>query len=116
LLLIAGAICLSGCVTKSTSESLRDQIFPCWAFDAGVPHPERYTVVVRVDFRRDGSVSQAKIMEADRLSDPVFATVAQSALRSVENPSCVPVRFQNGRYLPQVDFVFDLEKAINGDY
>jgi hypothetical protein len=36
------------------------------------------------------------------------------ALRAVADPSCQPIRFPNGVYVPQVDVIFDLEKAING--
>jgi len=37
-------------------------------------------------------------------------------LRAVENPRCQPLHFPSGKYWPTMDFVFDLEKAINGGY
>jgi len=85
-------------------------------FDPSIQHPENYMVRVRIQVRPDGSIAHAEIGDPSRLQDPVYRSVADAALRAVENPRCQPLHFPSGKYWPTMDFVFDLEKAINGGY
>jgi len=103
-------------MTASDNDAIRTQLIPCWAFDAGVPNPENYTVVVRINVREDGAVTGAQVEDMSRMGDPTYRSVAESALRAVENPACVPLKLPQGKYWPQMDIVFDLAKAINGGY
>jgi hypothetical protein len=98
-------------------DAIREQIIPCWNFDAGVEHPERYTVRLHVMFAPDGSVSHVEVEDAERVKqDAAFASVVESARRAVLDPSCQPIKFPPGHYIPAATIVFDLEKAINGGY
>jgi hypothetical protein len=103
-------------MTQSDNDAIRTQLIPCWAFDPGVPNPENYTVVVRISVQPDGTVSGAEIEDKSRMGDPTYWAVANSALRAVKNPQCVPLRLPQGKYWPQMDIVFDLSKAVNGGY
>jgi TonB family protein len=103
-------------MTASENDAIRTQLIPCWSFDPGVPNPENYTVVVRISVREDGVVTAAQVLDTSRLGDPTYRAVAETALRAVQNPSCVPLKLPQGKYWPQMDVVFDLAKAINGGY
>jgi hypothetical protein len=103
-------------MTASENDAIRTQLIPCWAFDAGVPNPENYTVVVRISVDPSGAVTAAQVEDMSRMGDPTYRSVAESAVRAVENPACVPLKLPQGKYWPQMDIVFDLAKAINGGY
>lgn len=103
-------------VTEQDNKTIAEQLIPCWNFDAGVEHPENYTVIIRINLREDGTITQAQIVDTGHLDDPTYRDVAGSALRTVQNPACNPLKLPQGKYWPQMDIVFDLEKAINGGY
>jgi hypothetical protein len=103
-------------MTASENDAIRSQILPCWEFDARVTQPEKYTVVVRITVREDGAVTGAQVEDMSRMGDPTYRSVAESAIRAVENPACVPLKLPVGKYWPQMDIVFDLARAINGGY
>ena len=103
-------------IANSDADFMSRQIIPCWNFDAGIEHPENYTVSVRIQIQPDGSIAHAEIDDPSRLQDPVYREVAQRAIDAVENPSCQPLHFPSGKYWPEMVLVFDLEKAINGGY
>jgi hypothetical protein len=103
-------------MTASENDAIRQQLIPCWNFDPGVPNPEDYTVVVRITVREDGLVTGAQIEDTSRMGDPTYRSVAESAVRTVQNPECAQLKLPPGKYWPQMDVVFDLAKAINGGY
>ena len=103
-------------MTASENDAIRTQLIPCWSPDLGTPNPENYTVVVRISVDPSGAVTAAQVEDTSRMGDPTYRSVAESALRAVENPSCVPLKLPQGKYWPQMDIVFDLAKAINGGY
>lgn len=103
-------------MTASDNDAIRQQLIPCWNFDAGVPNPENYTVTVRITLREDGAITGAEVEDASRLNDPTYYAVAQRAMDAVQNPSCQPLHLPQGKFWPQIDVVFDLAKAINGGY
>jgi hypothetical protein len=101
-------------MTASDADAIRAQLLPCWNFDATVTNPERYTVVVRISLRADGTIIDAKLADTSRLFDPIYYAVALAALRAVSSPSCQPLHLPQGRFWPQIDIVFNLAEAING--
>ena len=103
-------------MTDADADFLRRQVLPCWNIDPRIPNPEKYSVVVRASIGSDGRVTRTELEDPSRPDDPNYRAVADSAIRAFLNPSCQPLRFPSGKYWPQVDFVFDLEKAINGGY
>jgi len=104
-------------MSAAEADFMRRQIVPCWNFDAGIAHPERYAVAVDLAVSRDGRVTEAKIGdEARAVWDAPYRAVAESAVRSLRDPSCQPLHFPAGKYWPRLRVVFDLEKAINGGY
>jgi hypothetical protein len=103
-------------MTASEEDGIRQQLIPCWNFDAGVPNPENYTVVVRISLDQSGVVTAAVVQDRSRMGDPTYRAVADAAVRAVQNPLCQPLRLPQGKFWPQMDIVFDLAKAINGGY
>jgi len=103
-------------VSEQDNKMIAEQLVPCWNFDAGIDHPEKYTVIVRITLREDGTITSAKVVDTGHLDDPTYRSFANSALRTVQNPMCNPLKLPQGKYWPQMDIVFDLAKAINGGY
>lgn len=103
-------------MTASENDAIRTQLIPCWSFDRGVPNPDNYTVVVRINLREDGVVTGVQLEDTSRLGDPTYFAVARAAMDAVQNPACQPLKLPQGKYWPQMDIVFDLAKAINGGY
>jgi outer membrane biosynthesis protein TonB len=104
-------------MTANENSAIAAQLVPCWNFDAGVPNPENYSdIVIRITVREDGVITQAQLVDTGRLGDPTYRSVADTALRTVLNPSCNALKLPQGKYWPQMDIVFDLAKAINGGY
>jgi hypothetical protein len=112
---VAHAADADSSISDYDADFIRQQLIPCWAFDPGVPHPEKYTVEVGIDVSPDGRITGAQLLDETRVSDPTYKSVAAAALRTVENPSCQPLRFPPGKYWPHLTVIFDLAKAINGD-
>jgi len=104
-------------MTANENSAIAAQLVPCWNFDAGVPNPENYSdIVVRISIREDGTITGAELVDTGRLSDPTYRSVADSAVRTVLNPSCNVLHLPQGKFWPQMDVVFDLAKAINNGY
>jgi hypothetical protein len=102
--------------SMTAEQAVYTQLLPCWDFDVGVKHPENYAIRERVSIRPDGTVSNVDLLDKARLTDPIYLALSEQVLRAATNPSCQPLRFPPGKFKPQVDLTFDLEKAINGGY
>jgi len=76
-------------------ERVRRQFQACWTPPPGIPDGPPLTVKVHVTFNDDGSVAAAKVPDLDKMSDPFERAVAESALRAVFNPGCLPVRIRD---------------------
>lgn len=103
-------------MTASDQDGIKQQLIPCWNFDAGTPNPEQYVVTVRVTLDPSGAVLGARVLEQNRMGDPRFAVVARGAVNAVKNPACTPLRLPAGKHWDEIDVVFDLAKAINGGF
>jgi len=104
-------------MTANENSLIAAQLVPCWNFDSGVANPENYSdITVRISVREDGTITAAELVDTGRLGDPTYRSVADSALRTVQNPQCNVLKLPQGKYWPQMDIVFDLAKAINGGY
>jgi hypothetical protein len=103
-------------MTAADNDAIAQQLFPCWSFDPGTANPENYVIVIRVSLREDGVVTATQVEDTSRMGDPTYRAVADAAQRTLENPTCTPLKLPQGKYWPQMDIVFDLAKAINGGY
>ena len=73
--------------------ALRRQIEPCWNIPAGVKDAAAMKIPVRVRLRPDGALAAPpRVGDPDRLRDPVYRAVAESALRALRHPACTPFK------------------------
>jgi colicin import membrane protein len=71
-------------------EALRSRLAECWDVPVGVRDARDLSVIVHIQFRRDGSL-EADPMVVNRSSMPVFQVAAESALRAIRK--CAPFSF-----------------------
>ena len=85
--------------TMSEIDAIRRQIEACWNIPAGARDAASLVVRIRVWVNPDGTVAQARIIDASRMaSDAFFRAAAESALRAVLNPRCSPLRIPPKKY------------------
>jgi hypothetical protein len=90
--------------------ALRQQFSPCWNVQAGAAEGATLAVEIRLQVNQDGSVRDAGIMDQSRYnSDDRFRAAADSALRAVRDPRCLPLR------LPLEKFDMWRDMIINFD-
>lgn len=78
-------------ISISTIEAVRERLKPCWNFQAGAKNADELTVAIRVYMNPDATVSNAEVIDAERmLTDNLFRIAAETALRAVRNPKCQP--------------------------
>ena len=90
---------------------LRLQLEPCWSVPAGAKDVAGIKVPIRIRLQPDGSLAGGpRVENAVRLeSDPVYRAVAESALRALRNPRCVPFKLPYGQYDIWKDVVFSFD-------
>lgn len=100
----------------SLSQSVKRQIAPCWSIPAGAQDAASMSVAIRIQLTPDGSLAGQPIVEdSSRMtSDPFFRSVAESALRALRNPRCMPLDLQSDQYDTWKDImlVFDPREAL----
>ncbi|MHA1113529.1 MAG: cell envelope integrity protein TolA [Alphaproteobacteria bacterium] len=86
-------------LTISELDAIRRQIEACWNVPAGARDAKNLIVDIWVAVNPDGSVRQARVVEASRMStDPFFRSAAESAIRAVLNPRCNPLKLPPEKY------------------
>lgn len=81
----------------SELNSVKSQIERCWSLPAkasSMTEPVEITAKVGID----GRVLAARVTSTDRMRDPVYRAVAESALRAVLDPNCSPLRLPPEKY------------------
>lgn len=80
--------------------AVKRQFIPCWNVDAvlNAPNPEKLLVTVRIQLKRDGSVSDAQI-ESPKSTADVFHRIAMNEARNaVLDPRCQPLKLPANKY------------------
>lgn len=90
---------VSDVLTMSEQDALRQQLAGCWNIMAGAENAGDLAVEVRVVVNPDRTVASAEIVDKARLNtDTFFRSMAQSALRAVQNPRCSPLLLPPDKY------------------
>jgi hypothetical protein len=80
-------------MTISEIDAIRRQFSQCWNYMAAGGKDSRNLVVsIHIELDPSGRVLRANIVDTSRMSDPVYRTAAESALRAVLNPLCNPLK------------------------
>ena len=79
---------------------IQSQIKPCWNIPAGAKDAANMKVAIHIRLNPDGSLNgQPRIVDTSRMQqDSFFKAVAESALRALRNPDCVPFRLPFDKY------------------
>lgn len=87
-------------LTLSEQDALIQQLSGCWNFlTSGGKNAEELSVEVRLYVNADRTVSQADILDKSKYAnDSFFKAAADSALRAVRNPNCIPLRLPEDKY------------------
>ena len=103
-------------IAAQLSEAIKRQVSPCWKIQAGAKNAADMEVAIWMRFNQDGSLSAApRIQDRGRLgNDPFFRAVAESALRALRDPSCVPIKLPYKQYDMWREIVlnFDPKEAL----
>lgn len=85
-------------LTASELDLVREQIARCWNINAGARDAKDLVVEIRASVQPDGTVTQATIVDQNRMNDPVWRAAAESARRAFFNPQCTPLKLPPDKY------------------
>ena len=97
-------------VTVSEIDVLRQQIAGCWNIAAGARQAEALSVEIEMRMNPDATVRTARVVDGARMnSDPFFRAAAESALRALSHPDCIPLKLPVGKYEVWKSFTFNFD-------
>ena len=103
-------------IAAQLSEAIKRQVSPCWKIQAGAKNAANMEVAIWMRFNQDGSLSAVpRIQNRGRFgNDRFFRAVAESALRALRDPSCVPIKLPYKHYDMWREIVlnFDPKEAL----
>ena len=103
-------------VAAGLAQAIKQQITPCWKIQAGAKDAANMQVAIRMRLNPDGSLGAVpKIQDQGRMtSDQFFRAVAESALRALRDPACVPIKLPYEHYemWKEIVFTFDPREAL----
>src|SRR5579883_1379608 len=85
-------------LTTSEIDVVKAQIERCWNPPAGAKEAHDLVVDIEAQVAQDGRVVTAQITSTARMSDPFYRAAAESALRAVLNPQCLPLKLPPEKY------------------
>ena len=97
-------------VTMSEIDVLRQQIAGCWNIAAGARQAEALSVEIEMRMNPDATVQTAQVVDGTRMNaDPFFRAAAESALRALSHPDCIPLKLPVGKYEVWKSFTFNFD-------
>jgi len=85
-------------LTTSEIDVVKAQIEQCWNPPAGAKEAHDLVVEIEATVAEDGRVVTAQITSTARMGDPFYRAAADSALRAVLNPQCLPLKLPPEKY------------------
>jgi hypothetical protein len=103
-------------MAASLAQAVTRQVTPCWSIPAGAKDAANMSVAIRIRLNPDGTLGgQPKVEDTGRFGrDPFFRAVAESSLRALRNPQCMPLKLPYDQYdlWKEITFVFDPKEAL----
>ena len=97
-------------VTMSEIDVLRQQIARCWNIAAGARQAEALSVEIEMRMNPNATVQTAQVVDGTRMNaDPFFRAAAESALRALSHPDCIPLKLPVGKYEVWKSFTFNFD-------
>ncbi len=90
-----------GILTMSEEDALKAQIFGCWSIPLGLPFSEDLLVRIKLKLKPDGRIIRTEVLNHARMNKPgqaFYKVLAESALRALSNPACIPLKVPNTGY------------------
>ena len=96
---------------------IRNQLSRCWSPPSGAKNVDQLGVKVLISLNPDGSLRlPAKLLnEPLKLKHPAYQVLAESALRALNDPACMPLKLPPGEYQDWkvIAFNFDASAALS---
>lgn len=89
---------VSANLTSAEMDALRQQLARCWNLPTSAKNAQDLVVDLDVTVNPDRTVASAAIVDQGRMSDPIYAAAARSALRAVRAPECTPLELPPEKY------------------
>jgi outer membrane biosynthesis protein TonB len=103
-------------VAAGLAQLVEQQIRECWNIPGGAKGVQEMHIEIRIRLNPDGTLhGMPAVGDARRMkSDPVFRTVAESALRALRNPRCSPLKLPYAEYdiWKDITLNFDPREAL----
>ncbi|MFT5486266.1 MAG: hypothetical protein ACI9JL_001621 [Paracoccaceae bacterium] len=103
-------------MAASLVQAINQQVTPCWSIPAGAKDAANISVAIRIRLNPDGALGAApKVEDTGRLGrDTSFRALAESALRALRNPGCMPLKLPYDQYdlWKDIIFTFDPKEAL----
>jgi hypothetical protein len=99
-------------VTVSEIQAVRQQLAQCWNVAAGARRADALSVEIEMVMNSDATVREARVVDASRMnSDPYFRAAAESALRALGHPDCIPLKLPLDKYDVWKNFTFNFDPS-----
>ena len=80
-------------LTTSEKDTIVAQIEKCWSPPLGAKDAKNLVITLRVQLASDGTAQTVQVVDQGRYnSDGFFRAAADSAVRAIHNPNCVPLK------------------------
>ena len=97
-------------VTISEVDIVRQQISQCWNITSGARQAEALSVEIEMKMNPDATVRKARVLDPIRMnSDLFYRAAAESALRALSHPDCIPLKFPLDKYHLWKSFIFNFD-------
>jgi hypothetical protein len=99
-------------VTVNEIQTVRQQLAQCWNVAAGARRADALSVEIKMVMNPDATVRQARVTDATRMNtDPYYRAAAESALRALGHPDCIPLKLPLGKYEIWKNFTFNFDPS-----
>jgi hypothetical protein len=99
-------------VTVNEIEAVRQQLFQCWNVAAGARRADALNVEIEMVMNSDATVHEARVVDGARMnSDPYFRAAAESAIRALGHPDCIPLKLPLNKYDVWKNFTFNFDPS-----
>jgi hypothetical protein len=85
-------------LTADELDIVRSQVRRCWSYMGNPDRVRGIQVPIHLVLRPDGSVVSARVVDDGHEDDPLWRSVADSALRALRNPNCSPLNLPPAKY------------------
>ena len=99
-------------VTINEIQAVRQQLAQCWNVAAGARRADALSVEIKMVMNPDATVRQARVADATRMNtDPYYRAAAESALRALGHPDCIPLKLPLGKHEIWKNFTFNFDPS-----